>query len=211
MSSSECESQESYYEEISNEENTDSDTEEINDLISNFLPYCFEPEKESSSGSDTEESSENNDDDSSDDELSPNSEIKRAGHKNWCVCGNCKKELREIDSLCCQEVAAIPEENFEGNQCITMSEQFQTLCLNKIVLKNVLVGLHESKGDPLEKDEVKNRSLRYAAYKQFVWWIYQRLGKGNRRVLPSCVLWKVRKLFPEGNGQYTLYSEGEKD
>jgi len=46
MSSSECESQESCNEEILNEENTDSDIEEINDLISNFQPYCFEPEKE---------------------------------------------------------------------------------------------------------------------------------------------------------------------
>ena len=64
-----------------------------------------------------------------------------------------------------------------------MSKQFQTLCLDKLVLKNVLVGLHESKGDFLEKEnEIKNRSLRFAAYKQFVWWIYHRLGKGNRHV-----------------------------
>ena len=49
-----------------------------------------------------------------------------------------------------------------------------------------MVGLHEAKGDPLEKEnEIKNKSLRFTAYKQYVWWIYQRLGKGNRRVLPS--------------------------
>ena len=45
---------------------------------------------------------------------SNNAEI-RAGHKDWCICGCCKKEIREIDCLCCQEVAAISEDNFEGN------------------------------------------------------------------------------------------------
>ena len=97
----------------------------------------------------------------------------------------CTKEIRKIDCLCCQEAAAISEENFEENQCITMSRKFQTHCLEKLALKNVLVGLHEAIGDPLEKEnEIKNRSLRFAAYKQLVWWIYQRLGKRNRRVLP---------------------------
>ena len=64
-----------------------------------------------------------------------NAEISRTGHKDWSICGRSKKEIREIDCLCSQEVAAISEENFEGNQCRTMSQQFQTLCLEKLVLK----------------------------------------------------------------------------
>ena len=91
-------------------------------------------------------------------------------------------------------------------------KQFHTLCLEKLVFKNVLVGLNEPKKDALEKEnEIKNRSPRFAAYKQFVWWINQRLGKGNRRVLPSCVFWKIRQHYPEANGQQVLYNEGEKD
>ena len=40
---------------------------------------------------------------------------------------------------------------------------------------NVLVGLYEAKEDPLEKEsKIKNRSLYFAPYKQFVWWIYQK-------------------------------------
>ena len=70
-----------------------------------------------------------------------------------------------------------------------MSKQFQILCLEKLVLKKVLIGLHEAKGDPLEKEnEIKNKPLRFAAYKQLLWWIYQRLKKGSRTVLPSVVL-----------------------
>ena len=52
--------------------------------------------------------------------VSPNNAgINRIGYKDWCICRCCKKEIREIDCSCCQEVAAISDENFEGNQCIT--------------------------------------------------------------------------------------------
>ena len=80
------------------------------------------------------------------------------------------------------------------------------------MLKNVLVELHEAKGDSLEKEnEIKNRSMRLVASKKFMWWIFQRLGKGNTRVLRSCILWKIRQHFQEENGQYVLCNEGEKD
>ena len=37
-------------------------------------------------------------------------------------------------------------------------------------IRKVLVGLHETQGDPLENDKnLQNRSLRFAAYKQFIW------------------------------------------
>ena len=80
------------------------------------------------------------------------------------------------------------------------------------MLKNVLVGLHETRGDPLEKDgKLSNRSLRFVAYKQFIWWVFERLEKNNRRVIPSCVVWAIRKLYPEANGQYVRFNEGEID
>ena len=70
---------------------------------------------------------------------------------------------------------------------------------------------HEAKGDQLKKEnEIKNRSLHFAAYIQSVWWIYRRLGKEDTRVLPSCTLWKIRH-YPGANGKYDLYNESEKD
>ena len=80
----------------------------------------------------------------------------------------------------------------------------------EIVLKNVLTGLHETRGDHLE-DNLSNRSLRYAAYKQFIWWVFKHLGKGNRRVIPPCASWKMREHFLEPNADYVNYSEGNKD
>ena len=50
-------------------------------------------------------------------------------------------------SLCCSDVPAIIEDKFEGKKCITLAHKFKLLCLNKTILKNVLVGLHETWGD----------------------------------------------------------------
>ena len=76
-------------------------------------------------------------------------------------------------------------------------------------LKNVLTELHETRGDHLE-DNFSNRSLRYAAYKQLIWWMFKHLGKGNRRIIPSCASWKIREYFAEPNAYYVHYSEGNK-
>ena len=109
MSSSEYEdhvyeSQENFF-----EENTDSDIDELNDLIGNLHPYCYEPKKDASesSGSDSDRKE---DEYSEEENISPNNtEIKRAGHKDWCTCRRCKKIIREIDCLCCQEVRGHPQ------------------------------------------------------------------------------------------------------
>ena len=47
------------------------------------------------------------------------------------------------------------------------------------------------------------RSMRLAAYRQFTWWTYNRLGEGNRRVIPSCVVSAIRHEYPEQSGNYT--------
>ena len=53
--------------------------------------------------------------------------------------------------------AATSEENFEGNQCITLSRQFQTLYLEKYILINVLIGLDKAKGVLPEKENETKR------------------------------------------------------
>ena len=55
------------------------------------------------------------------------------------------------------------------------------------------------------------RSFRYAGYKQFMWWIYRRLLKNNRRAIPSCTLWKIRRSFLEESGNYVPFCKGQKD
>ena len=149
-------------------ENEDENIEEIVEMMNSLQPYKFEPEKYVSETDDEDTESITEDEESSDDDTDKESSI-RVKTLHWCSCSNCKIEEREIDCLCCQEVAAL-NENIEkfSVKCITTATEFQTLCLNKAVLENVLVGLHDSRGDPIEK-KTSNRSYRYAAYKQFTW------------------------------------------
>ena len=39
---------------------------------------------------------------------------KRVGGEDWCNCGDCRVEEREVDCLCCQGELAISEEKFNG-------------------------------------------------------------------------------------------------
>ena len=150
-----------------NESEEEDDEEVIAEILGNLQPYQYEPGNDNESSDSASESNILPDELSSDDEDHAN---RRSRNKEWCQCGTCKKKICEIDSLCCQEVAAISDDKFKSQKWITLSQQFKTLCLEKLVLKNVLVGLHETRGDPLEKDgKLSNRSLRFTAYRQFIW------------------------------------------
>ena len=80
---------------------------------------------------------------SSDSDYSDNSskesnqlENTRVGNLNWCNCGNCVLEKREIDFLCCQDVHALNSKF--GNEdicCVSESKEFKMLCTSEIVLK----------------------------------------------------------------------------
>ena len=116
---------------------------------------------------------------------------------DWSTCGHCKTEKREIDCLSCQEGDALNGIfHNEQDKRVVMCEEFKVRCLNKVVLKNVSAVLQETRGDLIANDS-SNRSLRYAAYKQFIWWVFKKVGKGNKRVVASCVLWKMKELDPE--------------
>ena len=140
------ESGESETSENENESEEEDDEEVIAEILGNLQPYQYEPGNDNESSDSASESDILPDELSSDDEDDAN---RRSGNRAWCQCETCKKGIHEID---CQEVPVISDDKFESQKCITLSLQFKTLCLEKLELKNVLVGLHESRGDPLEKD-----------------------------------------------------------
>ena len=51
------------------------------------------------------------------------------------------------------------------------------------------------------------RAYRYAAYRQFTWWMHGWLGKRVRRVIPSCAVNLIRNSFPELNNIYIGYKD----
>ena len=54
-------------------------------------------------------------------------------------------------------------------------------------------------------------SYRFAGYKQFSWWIHNRLGKGVRKVIPSCTLWSIREKYASADGSYIPFKESRDD
>ena len=184
----------------------EKDVKENTGMMKCFTPCMFEPEKDDVSNINIS-SSEVEDEDENDSGSKTNLEkSSTVGYFEWCKCGECNIEKREIDCLSYQN----SKFDCENMSCVIKSIEFETLYINKFVLENILTGLHESRRDHMEK-AWSNRSLRYAAYKQFIWWVFKYLGKGNRRVISSCALRRIRKLYPEHNREYTLRSEGRRD
>ena len=52
-----------------------------------------------------------------------------------------------------------------------------------------------------------SRQLRFTAYRQYTAWThyYEKIGRGCRVVISSCVVRKIREEFPEANGIYTCF------
>ena len=50
--------------------------------------------------------------------------------------------------------------------------------------------------------------MRYAAYRQFGWFVHTRLGREVRRVTPSCVVNKIRAEYASDDGQYVGFKDG---
>ena len=88
-----------------------------------------------------------------------------------------------------------------GKACVTQNDDIRVLCLEKIVLRNVLKNIHETRGDVLQQNP-SNRLYRFAPYKQFLWFVFKRLGNENRHIISLCVIWMMREKFPQEDGIY---------
>ena len=94
------------------------------------------------------------------------------------------------------------------NACITLHDDFSVVCLNRAVLETTLSMLNNLRGDNIS---YANDALRYAAYRQFTWWIHNLLGRGVRRVIPSCAIWAIRETFPQEGGMYQPFQEAAEE
>ena len=121
----------------------EKDIKEITDMMKYFTPYMFEPEKDDVSSISVKMKDEN-DEDENDLESKTNLEkSSRVANLEWCKCGECNIEKREIDCLCCQDVEGLYSKlDRENMSCVIKSIEFETLCIKKLVLENVLTGLH---------------------------------------------------------------------
>ncbi|KAI8522106.1 hypothetical protein Bbelb_018600 [Branchiostoma belcheri] len=92
--------------------------------------------------------------------------------------------------VCCHE--QVP-----GILCITEHHGFQTVCQDEDVLETAHNGYQDQYGGTLgERVSIQPAMCkRYTAYRQFVEWCYQYLGRNVRVPLPSCAVTAIRRAF----------------
>ena len=106
-------------------------------------PYQFEPVVDSDYSDNEDDTSE-----SETDIREQASFTEQLGRIDWCSCAKYMPVSSGIECCCCREVEAVEERLTEEN-CITNSEQFKIVCLNKEVLYTMLVTMKTVRGDPL--------------------------------------------------------------
>lgn len=106
--------------------------------------------------------------------------------QHWCICGKCRSMPLEIENVCCKK-----------HRCVTTMDFFESAVLDMTVLSISIV----NRSDVFAEDpEYSPSSYRKAAYRQWILWNHGYLGRANRRVVPSCVVWAVRDRYPAPPG-----------
>lgn len=108
----------------------------------------------------------------------------------WCECGQCREMRKEEERVCCKN---------------TWKNHEHPLFENHILTEHNLELAMQSNADFLAYpfDPSNNACWRFIAYRQYILWVWGKLGRRNRRVVPSCIFWKIRDRYPDQNGNYT--------
>ena len=111
----------------------------------------------------------------------------------WCKCGKCRPMPLPIENLCCKQ-----------RPCITTIDTFESIVLDSNVLSVAIVNRCDTFAN---EPDYSPQSYRKAAYRQWIMWQHGYLGRANRKVIPSCVVWKVRSRYPAPDGVYLGFKE----
>ena len=106
----------------------------------------------------------------------------------WCVCGVCRRMPSKEENVCCKK-----------RTCVTSYVMFNTICIDREVLQLAIRARCDICADKLD---YSTQSYQNPAYWQYTWWKYGKLGRGNRKILPSCVVLSIRQGYPAPDGNY---------
>jgi len=109
----------------------------------------------------------------------------------WCICGVCRPMDTEQENICCKK-----------RVCITSYNTFTNICLDRDILEVCIKARCDIRADDFN---FSMESFRKAGYRQYAMWTYGKLGRGNRRVLPACVVLMIRRAYPAPDGRYMGY------
>ena len=109
----------------------------------------------------------------------------------WCKCRVCWPMQSEQENVCCKRV-----------NCITRFQVFNNMCPDRDILEVYIKARCDIRADEFN---FSMESFQKAAYRQFILWRYGKLGRSNRRVVPSCAVLSIRQSYPPPDGQYMGY------
>ena len=110
------------------------------------------------------------------------------GAPGWCRCGRCREMANAVERVCCK-----------SRPCISTTDAFHDTCLNRNVLTVAILDSNDFYNDDAE---MSPNNYRKAAYRQCILYRHGYLGRGNRKVVPSCALWKIRDTYPSPDDHY---------
>lgn len=113
---------------------------------------------------------------------------------DFCVCGQCQEMPTDKERICCKE----------RRLCRAKSATFHNICVES---ENLCTAIRNMADTYVFTPTYHNRAMRHAAYRQYIMWQHGYLGKGHRKVIPSCCVWEIRKFYPSPNGHYTGYKD----
>lgn len=98
------------------------------------------------------------------------------------------------ECVCCDEIEQVKKERGDEYPCIIGHPGFETVCLDKYVLKTAYLAYRQEYGHYQDNDN--HARYRYTAYRQLVRWCFGYLGKEIRVPLPSCAVNRIREEYP---------------
>lgn len=126
----------------------------------------------------------------------------------WCRCGNCQQMQTVHECVCCHDLVEAEEKGVSvcggpGDlTCLVDHDRFYNAVIAEDVLSwQIIARAVDTTGEKFP-DPVPNRVYRYQAYRQVTYFLHGRLGKSFRRVIPSCVVWAIRKKYESQDGTY---------
>ena len=100
------------------------------------------------------------------------------------------------ESICCREIEQyLNIVEYDKVKCMTDHEAFKGLCLNHFVVQTAMYSYLEDIG-PLDRNELPHNTYRYLAYRSLTRFVYQRLGRYQRKVIPACCVKAIREKYP---------------
>jgi len=79
----------------------------------------------------------------------------------------------------------------EQARCVSLLPHFSQYCIEEGFIR-----IHrQSREDITALGNI--REYRYGAYRHFIYWQHGALGQGNRLVIPSCCVWRIRELVQD--------------